>query len=162
LIESDSLRRWKWLNALSGTGVATTALLPPLPPPPPPPEEPDVPVEREVPLKEVFALDEILLLVLALDSTVELALAVDDGDSAEFELTLVTPSVLELAEASADVEDVAEDAPEEIAFVEGVSSALPGEGDAPAPAPDEEPAVFPPPFEFEVEEELLLDKADWM
>jgi hypothetical protein len=41
---------------------------------------------RVVPLKDVFALDEMLLDVLAcLISTLELALAVEDGDSAELE-----------------------------------------------------------------------------
>jgi hypothetical protein len=134
--------------------VETAAPLLPLPPPPPPPDEPaeDVPVERDVPLTEVFALDEMLLPVLVLDSTVELALAVEEGDSAEFELLFDIPSAVPvLAEASADVE-----AADEIALPEdGVNNALPGEADAPAPAPDDDPAVF----DTAVEEELLF-KAD--
>ena len=73
LIESDSLRRWKELNALKGTGVATTAPLVLLLLPPPP--EGPVLEEREVPLVDVFALDEMLRVVL--DSTVVLTLAVE-------------------------------------------------------------------------------------
>ncbi len=135
--------------------MATTEPLEPLPLPDEPPDE--VPVEREVPLTDVFALDETLLPVLVLDNTVLLAPAVEVGDSAEPELTLDTPgAALVFAALSAEVEDV----PEESAPLdEGVSSALPGEAEAPAPAPEDEPAVFPA-AELVLEEELL--KADWM
>ena len=69
--------------------AAPVVVLPlPLPPLlPAAPEEPDaeVPVERVVPLVEVFALDEMPVFVLVLDSTVVLAPAVDAGESAELE-----------------------------------------------------------------------------
>ncbi len=47
--------------------------------------------------------------------------------------------VLVLAEASAEVDDAADETPH---VKDGVNSALPGEADAPAPAPEDEPAVF--------------------
>jgi hypothetical protein len=160
LTDSDSLRRLKWLKALNGTGVATTALLPllPLPPPPPLPPDAELPVERVVPPNDVFALEETLLLLLVLVSTVELALAVEVCDNADPELTPDIPNAEPaLAGASAEVDDVAKFADEEIAFVEGVSSALPGEGELPEPAPDDEPAVLLAPPEDPADEELKAD-----
>lgn len=140
--------------------METAALLALLLLPLPPPEEPeaDVPDERVVPLVDVFALDEMLVFVLLLDSTVVLALAVEEDESAELELTLDMPgAALRLEEASADVDDTGA----ETALVEdGVSSALPGDADAPEPAPEDEPAVLPE-VELDVVEEELLN-ADWM
>lgn len=148
MTESGSLRLSKWLIALSGTGVDTAelAVLLRLPPPPDEPE-PDDPcaevladAERVVPLEEVFALEEMLLEVLVLVSTVEFALAVEEGDSAEPEFTLDSADVvLLLAVASGEVDDALDETP---ATNDGVNSALPGEGVEPEPAPDEEPAVF--------------------
>ena len=113
-----------------------------------------VPVEREVPLTEVFALDEMLLLVLMLDSTEELAPAVEVGDSAE-ELTLDRgDKIFVLAAASAEVDD-AED--EMLPAEEGVNSEFPEEADAPAPAADDEPALF----DVATEVELPVNE-DWM
>ena len=123
-------------------------LLPPLPDEAPP-------VEREVPLREVFALDEMLLLVLLLDSTVELAPAVEEGDSAEEELTLDRgDKVLMLAVASAEVDDAGD---EMLLAEEGVNSEFPEEADAPAPAADDEPPLF----DVAVEAELPVNE-DWM
>ena len=66
-------------------GTAALLLLPPLPPPPTPTrdlaEVSDV--ERVVPLNDVFALDEMLLEVLVLVSTVEFALAVEESAIAQ-------------------------------------------------------------------------------
>lgn len=118
--------------------------------PPPPPEE-AAPVDREVPLTEVLALDE-MLLVLVLDSTFDLALAVEEGDSAENEFTLDRGDELPtLAAASAEVED-AEDAV--LLEDEGVNSEFPVEADPPAPAAEDEPAVF----DVATEEELPLNE----
>ena len=81
-----------------------------------------------VPLVEVLALDEMLPVVLVLESTVALALAVEAGESAEPELTLDSADgVLVFAEDSAEVEDAGDARPPE---VEGVSSALLEEADA--------------------------------
>jgi hypothetical protein len=106
--------------------------------------------EREVPLTEVVALEEMLLVVLVFESTVALVLALEDGDSAEVEATLEAADVvLTFAEANAEVDDAGDETP---AVEDGVSSALPGDGVAPAPAPDDEPAVF----DAIAEEELLV------
>jgi len=153
LIESASLRRWKRLKALRGTGVETSAP-PVLPLPPPPPEELELDA-REVPLDDVFALEEMLLPVLVLDSTVERVLAVEEGDSAEVELAFVDKAVAVfwLAAARADVEDAADErAPPEEGF-----RSVPEDEDEAAPAPDDEPAVC----DCDVEEELGV-KEDWM
>ena len=103
----------------------------------------------------MFELDEMLLAVLALNSTVVLAPAVEEGDNAEFELTLDTAdAVPALAEASAEFDDATDvRAPAE----DGVSSALPEDADEPAPAPEDEPAVF----DVGVEVELPAG-TDWM
>jgi hypothetical protein len=75
-----------------------------LPPPLPPEPLLDV-VVRVVPLVEVFALEEMMPVVLVRDSTVALALAVDVGDSAEVKLALDTLGVvLVFAFDSAEVE----------------------------------------------------------
>src|SRR5208337_1396376 len=114
----------------------------------------DVPAERDVPLSDVFAFDEMLPVVLALDNTVVLAPAVEERDSAELEFTLEADVVLLLAAASAEVDDAAEEArPAE----DGVNSALPGDTVAPAPAPEDDPAVL----DVAVVEELPFSE-DWM
>ena len=121
--------------------------------PPPPLDEPlDA---RVVPVVEVLALDEILPVVLAVESTVVLAPVVEAGDSAALELTLDTAEVVLLfAGASAEVEDAGdESAPE----VEGINNELPEEADDAAPAPEDDPAVFDA-----AGVEVLPDGVDWM
>src|SRR5580693_98488 len=106
--------------ALRGTGVWTSvAPVEPEPPPPPPElEEPalDELVDdvREVPLKDVVALEEIPVEVLVLDKTVAVVLDVEDGDSAEVELLalLETDEVKPMLFGdSADVEDAVDPTP---------------------------------------------------
>jgi len=93
-----------------------------------------------------------LLPVLVFDSTFDLALAVEEGDSAENESTLDRGDVLlVLAAASAEVDD-AEDAM--LLEDEGVSSEFPAEADPPAPAAEDEPAVF----DVATEKELPVDE----
>lgn len=93
---------------------------------------------REVPLTDVVALEETPVLVLVLDNTVALELDVEEGESADVELTLdAFDAVLALPEASADVDDA-----DGMAVEDAVSSAFPELEDAPAPAPEDEPAVF--------------------
>ena len=107
-------------------------------PAPPAPDE-LVDAGREVPLEDVFALAEMLVVELAFDSTVVRELAVEEGDSAEVVLAFVAVDVvLVLAEYGAEVE-----AREEVRATEdGVNSVLVGEDDALAPAPEDDPAVF--------------------
>jgi hypothetical protein len=134
LIESASLDGTKCVNALNGTGVAREGLLLELPDPPPPPLDE---LEREVPLSDVVALDEVPVLVLMLESTVEPA--AEDDESAELELALEIEGVeLILPGDSADVEAVADETP---FVVDGVSREL-LEPFEPDPAPDDEPAVL--------------------
>ena len=118
----------------------------------PPVAVPDV-VEREVPLRDVFALEEMLLEVLVLVNTLVLVVAVDDDDSAEVEATFAA-DVLVLPEASAEVDAADEETP---AVEEAVKSALPGDAVTPAPAPEDEPAVF----DAVAVDELLVEEA-WM
>lgn len=152
-MESASLCVLKCVMALKGTGVWTRDVLVPLDPPEL--EEPEV-VVREVPLKDVVALEEMLVEVLVLDRTVALVLAVEDGDSAEVELTFAERAEVKpmLFGDSADVDDVADPTP---AVDEGANIALPVEGATPDPAPDDEPAVFDA-----VALEVLLVEEDWM
>jgi hypothetical protein len=136
LIESDSLDGTKCVNVLNGTGVAREGLLLELPDPPPPPLEE---LEREVPLSDVVALDEVPVDVLVLESTVELVPAVEAVESAELEFTLEIAGVeLVLPEDRAQVEAVAGETP---FVVDGVSREL-LERFEPAPAPDDEPPVL--------------------
>jgi len=112
---------------------------------------------REVTLNDVVALEEMLVEVLVLDKTVAFVLAVEDGDSAEVEVTFdaaadVVPVLL--LEDRADVDDVADPTP---VVEEAVNIALPVEGVAPEPAPDDEPAVFDA-----VASDVLLVEEDWM
>ena len=137
LTESASLRRWNWLRALRGTGVETMVPLELLLPPPPPPDELALD-GRVVPVVEVLALDEMLLEVLVLEST--LAFEPEEGDSAEPELTLDSADdVPRFAADSAEVEDAGDERPPE---VEGVNSVLLAGADEAAPAPEDDPAVL--------------------
>ena len=63
-------------------------------------------------------------------------------------------ALLVLAGANADLKDTADEIPPE---EDGFNSALPEEADAPAPAPDDDPAVF----DVALEEELPA-REDWM
>ncbi len=134
----DSLCVWKWVNALSGIGVARGALFRRCSHHRSPPLE-DACVDdpgRVVPLADVFALEEMPVLELAVVSTV--ALAVDDDVSAELLFTLDTAVVvLPVLEANVGVGGC--DTP---LVADGVNRALPVDAVAPAPAPEDEPAVF--------------------
>jgi hypothetical protein len=92
-----------------------------------------------VPPRDVVALEEMLVVVLVLDSTVALELAVDDGESAEVGLN-IDAVVLWFREASAEVAAAGDDTADDAA--DAVSSAFPPLADPPAPAPDDDPAVF--------------------
>jgi hypothetical protein len=139
LIESASLVGTKCANALNGTGVCSAELLVLLdPPPPPPPDELPVEVDRDVPLTDVVALEEVEVPVLVVESTVELVPVVDAEDSAELEFTGDAADVdVVLPDANADVDDDAEETP--LVDADGVSSDVldPPEAD---PAPDDDPA----------------------
>jgi len=127
------------VNALSGTGIASEALLVELPELPLPPEELLDEVPRDVPLSDVVALDEVPVLVLVLESGVELVPDVDDVESAEVEFTLDAADVIVVLPAdNADVEDDTEETP---LFSDDDSNEVVEAVDA-APAPDDEPAVF--------------------
>ena len=149
LMESDSLCVWKCANALSGTGLAgPLLLLPPEPPTPPPPpdvlplldpvlEEPVV-LERLVPLCEVLALEDVLVVVLVLARTEDCAVELVDR-SADVDETLdVAVVVPELLDNSADVDAEAEETP---LVTLGVNRPLVAVL-LPDPAPDDEPAVL--------------------
>jgi hypothetical protein len=139
------------VKAFSGTGVWITVA----PVPVDPPAVLDV-AEREVPLADVFALEEMLLEVLVLVNTLVLVVEVDDDDSADVEFAFEADDVVVpvVPAASAEVEEAGEERP---AVAEAVNSALPGDAVTPAPAPEDEPAVF----DVAVEDELLLEE-DWM
>ena len=95
---------------------------------------------REVPLSDVFALEEVAVDVLALVSTVGVVAAVEALDSADVDVTAEAPDVtLVLADTRAEVDDAGDDTP---AVDDAVSSALPVVGAAPDPAPEDDPAVF--------------------
>lgn len=95
---------------------------------------------RVVPLAEVFALDEMVLLLLAVDNAVAMEAVFDVAESAEVEVTALAPVVLlVLLELIADVEAAEAITP---AVVVGVRRALPAVADDPEPAPEEEPAVL--------------------
>jgi hypothetical protein len=133
------------VNALSGTGVDNAALLVVLLPPPPPPpllDELPVDVDRDVPAVEVVALDDVPVLVLVLDSTVEFVPAVELVDSAELEFTLPAADVTPVfPDDSAEVVDAVEDTP---LFSDDVSFDVVAAPEL-APAPDDDPAVFDAP-----------------
>ena len=142
MIESASLVGTKCANALNGTGVWSAELLLELldPPPPPPPAELPVEVDRDVPLADVVALDDVAVLVLVVESTDEVVPVVDDVDSAELEFTGdAADVVVVLPEANADVDDDAEETPLDDA--DGVSSDVVAPP-PPDPAPDDDPAVL--------------------
>ena len=76
-------------------------------------------------------------------------------ESGDVELTLeAAVVVLTLADESADVDAAEEETP---AVEDGVRSALPGDAVVPAPAPEDEPAVF----DATAADELLVEE-DWM
>ena len=133
------------MNALKGTGVASERLLPELLEPPPPPllEEPLLDeFERDVPLSDVVALDDVPVLVLVFESTVELVPDVEEVESAELAFTLdVAGAELVLPDDNAEVEGVVEETP---LVADAVSSDLLEPAEL-CPAPEEEPAVFDPP-----------------
>jgi hypothetical protein len=138
LIESASLVGTKCANALNGTGVCSAELLLVLLDPPPPPPLP-VDVGRDVPLVDVVALDDVPVLVLVVESTVELVPVVDEEDNAELEFTGDAADVdVVLPEANADVDDDAEETPLDDVGVSSDALAPP----PPDPAPDDDPAVL--------------------
>jgi hypothetical protein len=141
LIDSASLVGTKCENALSGTGVDPPPALLVLPLPPPPPEPlPLVELARVVPLVDVVWPEDVPVLELVFVNTVELDPVVDALESAELGLTLVvvaTP-LLALAVDSAEVEALADETP----FVDDAVNNELVAPPPPAPAPDEDPAVF--------------------
>ena len=130
------------MKALSGIGLEASAVAPLvvlLPPPPPPVPSPAVVPEpaREVPPAEVFALDEMFVDVLVLESTE--AFEVDVLDTAEVEFTFVAPvGEMELAEESAEVDDAVAGTPD---VDDAVNIDVAVTAPALAPAPLDEPAV---------------------
>jgi hypothetical protein len=139
LIESDSLVGTKCVNALSGTGIGNVVLLLlELDPPPPPPPDDAVVDERVVPLAEVFALEDVPVLLLVLVNTFVFVALFAEVESAEPELTLAVADVVFVFPLdSADVAAL-DGTP---LLCEGVSCELLDEL-LPCPAPDDEPAVF--------------------
>jgi hypothetical protein len=128
----------KLVNALSGTGVASEELLVELPDPPPLDELP-VEVDRDVPLSDVVALDEVPVLVLVPESSVVLVPDVDDEESAELEFTLDAADVIVVLPADrADVDAVVDETP----LVSDVDSSDDVAAPVLAPAPEDDPAVF--------------------
>ena len=126
---------------------------PPLLDPDPPPLPPAAVVDalRVVPLAEVFALDEMLPVVLAVPSVVAEPDRLELLDRAEDPLTEELPiAVLTLEVDREELADAGELTP---AVAEGDRRAFPVAVEPPAPAPEEEPAVLEPPAE---EEELLV------
>jgi hypothetical protein len=127
----------------------------PPPPPLPPPEELlllapvlDEPVvlDRVVPLCEVFALDDVLVVVLVFVSTEDCAVELVER-SAEvdetFAVAVVVPELLDdSADVDADPDPDPDPDPDDTPLVAlGVSSPLVA-AELPAPAPDDDPAVF--------------------
>lgn len=142
MIESDSLVGIKCVNALKGTGVANERLLFELLELPPPEEPLLDELARDVPLSDVVALDDVPVLVLTLESTVELVPDVEEVESAELPFTLDVAGVeLVLPDDNAEVEEVVEETP---LVADAVSNDV-VEPVEPCPAPEEEPAVFDPP-----------------
>ena len=91
-----------------------------------------------VPFNDVFALDE--MPVLLLERTVEFELVTEDGESAEVGLAFDAPVVvLTPPEDSAEVDDAGV---ARVVLEAGVSNAFPELDAAPEPAPEDEPAVF--------------------
>ena len=110
---------------------------------------------REVPLRDVVALDEMLLEEAAIESTVAVEPAVEAGARAEVRpaFDAINAPLFMLAETAGVVDTGARPAAED-----GVSSAFPGDADRPAPAPEDEPAVFDAMDVVEGEPA----RADWM
>jgi hypothetical protein len=128
------------VNALSGTGIGNVVLLLlELEPPPPPPPDDDVVDERVVPLADVFALEEVPVLVLVFVSTLVFTALLAEVESAEPELTLVVAGVeLVFPLESAEVEAALDETP---LLCDDVNCELLDEL-LPCPAPEDEPAVF--------------------
>lgn len=140
MIDRASLVGSKWLKALNGTGCDTVALAVLLPPPPPlallllPVE-----LDREVPAVDVFALEEVLVEVLALVSAVALLALLAEPDNAELEFTVVAADpVLVFEEDSAEVDPATEDTP--LVADEVRSDVV--DPPPPAPAPEDDPWVL--------------------
>ena len=95
----------------------------------------DPPVERDVPFRDVVALEEMPVEVLALDRTVELE--VEDPERAELELTL-----RDVFAFTGDSSEVVAAEVERLEPEDAFSSPFPELADEPAPAPEEEPALF--------------------
>lgn len=147
------------MNALNGTGPWDAAEPAELAPPDAPAVAPsaalDVVDARDVPARDVFALEEMLPDALLTDSTLPAAFAFADGSSAEVELTLEVSGVEPIPPATkADVEDGGTETP---AVDAGANNAFPAEGVTPAPAPEDEPAVL----EATAEDEVPASE-DWM
>ena len=151
MIDSGALTLSKCAIALKGTGVGAAAVvdveeLPPL--------LAVAEVDRDVPLVEVVALDDVLSDPLAVESVLLPEVLVALVASVEVEFTLEVAELVVLALESAEV--VAD--PDVTPVVEeGVSNALPVDAADPEPAPDDDPAVLEAPDE---EDELVED--DWM
>ena len=147
MIESGSLCICRCVKAPRGTGVWVTAVL----------EEVELAADpaREVPLRDVLALEEMELAALALVSTVVSGEAVEEGASAELVLTLPRLEPLEVPPLeSAELEAVAADSR---GLAVALSMALPELAATPEPAAEDEPAVFEAvPFE------VLLVAEDWI
>ena len=87
---------------------------------------------RDVPFTDVVELEDVPVLVLVFDNTVEDGVSVD----AWFVLSAVE---FTLAEDTADVDDAGA---ESVVLVDAVNSPFPELAAPPAPAPDDDPAVF--------------------
>jgi len=119
-----------------GRGVVVPLEAPPPPPPVPSPAVVPEP-ERDVPLTAVFALEEVLVDVEALESTVELD--VDVVDNAEVEFTLEAPVVV--AVLPGEIAEVLDAGVETPVVDDAVSIEAADVAPALAPAPLDEPAV---------------------
>lgn len=147
------------MNVLRGTGVCSTEAPELLLDPAPPPEAPSATFAvvdgRVVPAKEVLALDETVVDVLTLASTVGIVDAFAVGESAEVAFTVdAAVVVLTFRDASAELVEAGAETP---AVEEALSSAFPAVGATPDPAPEEDPAVL-----FVVNDAVGLVADDWM
>ena len=146
------------MSALSGTGVGTVAALPAPPPPAEDCAEAVMDPARVVPVREVLALEEMPVDVDVLVKTLVVEVEVEDAESADVEVTgeIADVALLVFPLARGDIAEVGS---ETVAEADGVSRAFPVEVLAPAPAPDEDPAVFDPPPD---DDDDPLVNADWM
>jgi len=124
--------------------------------PPPPPVGLGA-AGRVAPFNDVFALEDTPPVAPALARTFVVEAAVD-GDSADVEAAGVRAEAVWLPpDGSADKADAEAGGRDALGPEDGVSSALPGDGAAPAPAPEDEPAVF-----GAAEAEDAPAREDWM